>query len=114
MIIFYDTIYLLVGAICMNYNLEKMSTFIKINRLEISMTQRDFSNKIYVSHELIDSIENAKLHSLDQHINNIFNCFELDYSKYTDQDEDWVERIYQIIHQIIYFELLIENEVTLR
>lgn len=97
----------------MNYQNQKMATFIKFKRLENSISHREFAKQIYVSHGMVNNIENAKLLSLDQHLDNIFDCFHLKISEYTDQDEEMIQKVHQIIHQGIYHELPIEYEMIL-
>lgn len=97
----------------MNYQNQKMATFIKFKRLENSISHREFAKQIYVSHGMVNNIENAKLLSLDQHLDNIFDCFHLKISEYTDKDEEMIQKVHQIIYQGIYHELPIEYEMIL-
>lgn len=94
----------------MNYQNQKMATFIKFKRLENSISHREFAKQIYVSHGMVNNIENAKLLSLDQHLDNIFDCFHLKISEYTDQDEEMIQKVHQIIYQTIYYELPLDDE----
>lgn len=94
----------------MNYQNQKMATFIKFKRLENSISHREFAKQIYVSHGMVNNIENAKLLSLDQHLDNIFDCFHLKISEYTDQDEEVIQKVHQIIYQTIYYELPLDDE----